>query len=40
MIRFNKYPDKTVRSMAEEAIQLVLEDADVDKKDLQATLSC
>jgi acetyl-CoA acetyltransferase len=36
MIRFNKYPDKTVRSMAEEAIRLVLEDAGLDEKDLQA----
>lgn len=36
MIRFNKYPDKTVRSMAEEAIELVLKDASLNKKDLQA----
>jgi len=36
MIRFNKYPDKTVKGMAEEAIDLVLADAGVDRKDLQA----
>jgi acetyl-CoA acetyltransferase len=36
MIRFNKYPDKTVRSMAEEAIELVLKDASLNNKDLQA----
>ena len=36
MIRFSKYPDKTVRSMAEEAIELVLKDAGLDKKDMQA----
>ena len=35
MIRFNKYPDKTVRSMAEEAIELVLKDAGLNQKDLQ-----
>lgn len=35
MIRFNKYPDKTVRSMAEEAIELVLKDASLNNKDLQ-----
>ncbi|NMB65685.1 MAG: thiolase family protein [Spirochaetes bacterium] len=36
MIRFNKYPDETVRSMAEKAITLALEDAGIDKKDIQA----
>jgi acetyl-CoA acyltransferase len=36
MIRFGKYPDKTVRSMAEESIELVLKDAGLNKKDLQA----
>ncbi|MDH7552066.1 MAG: thiolase family protein [Spirochaetota bacterium] len=36
MIRFNKYPDETVRSMAEKAIKLALEDAGIDKKDIQA----
>ena len=36
MIRFNKYPGKTVRSMAEEAIELVLKDASLNNKDLQA----
>jgi acetyl-CoA acetyltransferase len=36
MIRFNKYPDETVRSMAEKAIKLALEDAGIDKKDIHA----
>ncbi len=36
MIRFNKYPDKTVRGMAHEAIDLVLQDAGITKDDLQA----
>lgn len=36
MIRFNKYPDETVRSIAEKAIKLALEDAGIDKKDIQA----
>lgn len=36
MIRFNKYPDETVRTMAEKAITLALEDAGLKKKDLQA----
>lgn len=36
MIRFGKFPDKTVRTMAEEATQLALQDAGLDKKDLQA----
>ncbi|MDD5713051.1 MAG: hypothetical protein PHY31_09910, partial [Smithellaceae bacterium] len=36
MIRFNKYPDKTVRTMAEEATALVLEDAGLKKADLEA----
>ena len=36
MIRFGKYPDKTVRAMAEESIELVLKDAGLNKKDLQA----
>ena len=36
MIRFMKYPDKTVRTMAEEAITNVLADAGLAKKDLQA----
>ena len=36
MIRFNKYPDKTVRSMAEEAVELVLKDASLNNKNLQA----
>ncbi len=36
MIRFNKYPNETVRTMAEKAIQLALADAGLNKKDLQA----
>jgi acetyl-CoA acetyltransferase len=36
MIRFGKYPDGTVRTMAEEAINLALEDAGLNKADLQA----
>jgi len=36
MIRFNKYPDETVRTMAEKAMQLALADAAIDKKDIQA----
>ena len=36
MIRFGKYPDQTVRTMAEKAVKLVLEDSQLDKKDLQA----
>jgi acetyl-CoA acetyltransferase len=36
MIRFNKYPDKTVISMAHEAIDLALKDAGLTKEDLNA----
>ncbi|MDY6851207.1 MAG: thiolase family protein, partial [Thermodesulfobacteriota bacterium] len=36
MNRFNKYPDETVRSMAEESINMALVDAGLGKKDLQA----
>jgi acetyl-CoA acetyltransferase len=36
MIRFNKYPDRTVRDMAHEATHLALEDAGLDKTALQA----
>ena len=36
MIRFGKLHDRSVRTMAEEAAQLVLRDAGLDKKDLQA----
>jgi acetyl-CoA acetyltransferase len=36
MIRFGKYADKTVRSMAEESIRLVLDDAGLAGTDLQA----
>ncbi|MFP4226834.1 MAG: thiolase family protein, partial [Desulfobacterales bacterium] len=36
MIRFNKYPDKNVRSMAHEVIQAVLDAAALTKNDLQA----
>ncbi len=36
MIRFNKYPDRTVRDMAHEAINLTLKDAGIEKEDLQS----
>ncbi len=36
MIRFNKYPDKNVRSMAHEVIQAAMDDAALTKNDLQA----
>jgi acetyl-CoA acyltransferase len=36
MIRFAKYPDRTVRDMAEEAIKLVLEDAKLAAGDIEA----
>ena len=36
MIRFNKYPDRNVQDMAEEAIGLALADAGLGKGDMQA----
>jgi acetyl-CoA acetyltransferase len=36
MIRFNKYPDRDVRDMAHEAVNLSLEDAGIKKEDLEA----
>ncbi len=36
MIRFSKYPDETVRNMAEQSVRLALEDAGLDRKELQA----
>lgn len=36
MIRFMKYPDRGVRDMAHEVTRLALEDAGLDKSDLQA----
>ncbi|MDD5648384.1 MAG: thiolase family protein, partial [Dehalococcoidia bacterium] len=36
MIRFGKYPDQSVRSMAEEAARLALQDAGLVKEDLQS----
>jgi len=36
MIRFNKYPQATVTGMAKEAVGLVLKDAGLEKKDIQA----
>ena len=36
MIRFNKYPDGTVRGMARDAVELVLKDAGLEKSDIQA----
>ncbi|MFH2066119.1 MAG: thiolase family protein [Pseudomonadota bacterium] len=36
MIRFNKYPDKDVRTMADEATRIALADAGLEKEALQA----
>ena len=36
MIRFNKYPDRGVRDMAQEVTRLALKDAGLEKEDLQA----
>ncbi len=36
MIRFGKYADKTVKSMAHEALELALKDANLEKKHLNA----
>ena len=36
MIRFNKYPDDNVKSMAEKVINLALADANLAKKEIQA----
>ena len=36
MIRFNKYPEGTVRGMAHDAVRLVLQDAGLTKDDIQA----
>jgi len=36
MIRFNKYPEGTVRGMAHDAVRLVLQDAELTKDDIQA----
>jgi acetyl-CoA acetyltransferase len=36
MLRFNKYPDKDVRGMAHEVIYQTLEDAGIEKEELQA----
>ena len=36
MIRFTKYPDRTVRDMAHEVTNLALQDAELKKEDLQA----
>ena len=36
MIRFNKYPEGTVRGMAHDAVSLVLQDAGLTKDDIQA----
>lgn len=37
MIRFNKYPDRGVRDMAHEVTRLALQDAGLEKRDIQAT---
>jgi len=36
MIRFNKYPEETVQTMAHKAIDLVLKDANLEKEDLES----
>jgi len=36
MTKFGKMPDRTVRGMAEEAVELALKDAGIDKKSLEA----
>ncbi len=36
MIRFNKYPEGTVRGMARDAVELVLKDAGLARSDIQA----
>ncbi len=36
MIRFNKYPEGTVRGMARDAVELVLKDAGLTKDDIQS----
>ncbi len=35
-IRFNKYPTETVRTMAEQSINLALQDAGISKEDLES----
>lgn len=36
MIRFNKYPEKSIKQMTAEAVEALLKDVSVDKKDIQA----
>jgi len=36
MIRFNKYPDKSIKQMTAEAVQALLQDVNVERKDIQA----
>ena len=36
MIRFNKYPEKTIKQMTAEAVEALFQDVSVDKKDIQA----
>ena len=36
MIRFNKYPEETVKTMAEKVIDLALKDAGLGKEEIQA----
>ena len=36
MIRFNKYPEKTIKQMTAEAVEALFQDVNVDKKDIQA----
>ena len=39
MIRFGKYPDETVRTMAEKAVKLALEDSQLERKDFRRLFS-
>ena len=36
MIRFNRYPEKSIKAMTAEAVQALFEDVAVDKKDIEA----
>jgi len=36
MIRFNKYPEKTIKQMTAEAVEALFQDVSADKKDVQA----
>ena len=36
MIRFSRYPEKSIKTMTAEAVQALLEDVPVDKGDIEA----